>query len=950
MSELMSGTMLLSATTVLHPTTGEVVVCTSGSVLVFAQSSDGRRLPLTTLAPGQCAIGCAPTNAGDRLLISGLPGTEVSTRLLTDIVAEGDLTSIEHWISTLGTVSRKDQWADKVVAPDDGESLRLAPGERVVFSTDVVSRADHGIQGWLTVTSGSARWCGWKEATVGVLNVPLPMTRDVWLTAGLRCRVNTAAAPEGAAEWAQALDLVGALAMQSVIAFSTREAIERATRLTDAESRSLLQVQEGIDLLSGSMSGAAAPKRGNTDDDSLILAAAFDALRATGIAVTDAARERAQSEVTLGRDAMIAAAESCMARARTVDLAHGWWNVDGPAMVGQLKSGETVRLIRQGSRWVISDPSTPDVLTPITEQAAATLHPKATEFIPILAAPPRGLGSLRQLALLGSRSDVAMIAAMTCLIAAIAFAVPFVFGQLSASLTTMTSGTLLWGLATLILVIAASIAFRAVRGLALLRVRVKATTISAGAIWDRMMRLRATWHDNYNLGERTTQATAVNSAALAIPDITISTLLDSVAVLGALAAVATTGMPMLVAVTLLMALQIGVSWWLVRVGAKRSATRIAASAASSSRLMEILGAVNRLRVSGAEGRAYRRWAQRQAVLTKADLGLRRLGTVQMVLIAAWPLVGLIVIVAVSTATHATYGQFVTAETAAALASASIAAATVAGLAAMNSRAILDVLKPVLEEIPEGFGTGINPGILKGELSVRDVVFRYELGGPAVLDGVSFHVSPGEQIAIVGPSGCGKTTLMRILLGLEEPESGVISADGKDLASLDRPSLRRQIGCVLQSSALLPGPLKLNVDMGRQFDTEEIWRALDAAAVGEDIRALAMGLDTPINDESGTLSGGQRQRVLIARALAGDPKMLILDEATSALDNVTQKAVVDSIERLRLTRIVVAHRLSTIRNADRIIVLVSGKVVQEGTFEELMSAPGHFRELALRQMT
>jgi ATP-binding cassette subfamily C protein len=126
--------------------------------------------------------------------------------------------------------------------------------------------------------------------------------------------------------------------------------------------------------------------------------------------------------------------------------------------------------------------------------------------------------------------------------------------------------------------------------------------------------------------------------------------------------------------------------------------------------------------------------------------------------------------------------------------------------------------------------------------------------------------------------------------------------------------------------------------------------LDAAAVGDDVRALGMGLDTPVNDSGGTLSGGQRQRVLIARALAGDPKMLILDEATSALDNVTQSAVVESIERLRLTRIVVAHRLSTIRNADRIIVLVAGKVAQEGTFDELMAVPGHFRDLALRQMT
>ena len=939
----------LSATTVLHPNGGEVVECTAGSMFVFAQGSDGRRLPMLTLSPGQCAVGSSPTDGGDRILITGLPGTEVRRRSVDDVLEAGNSQLLEEWVSSLGSVALRGRWADKVVAATDGESLHLAPGERVVFSTEVVAKNDRRVHGWLNVTSGAAQWCGWKEASLGVLDGPVPMTRGVWVTAGLRCRVGVVAEPQSAEEWTRALDVVGRLTIASAVAFSGQEADARSSRLATAEARSMLEEQQGVDLLCGTMSGSVRRATGNVSSDSLMLLAAFNTVLAGGVSVNDAAREQAQNEVDLGRDPMTAVAESCMARARTVDLGSGWWRVDGPPMVGELTSGGPVELKRLGRRWVMIDPANPGEQTPVTEDNAQLLRHKATEFIPVLPAQPRGLRNLRDLALVGSRSDLVMIGAMTAVIAALAFAVPFVFGQLSATLTTITAASLFWGLATLALVIVAGIAFRWVRGLALLRVRVKSTTISSGAMWDRMMRLKATWHDSYPLGDRVTQATAINTAAEALPDIMIVTLLDSVAVLGGLAAVATTGLPLLAGVTIVIAAQVCVSWWLVRVGARRSAKRIAASAASSGRLMEILGAVNRLRVSGAEGRAYKRWAQRQAALTEADLGLRRLGTVQMVLIAAWPLVGLVVIVAVSAATHATYGQFVTAQTAAALASASVAAATVAGLAATNSRAILDVLGPVLEAVPEGFGSGVNPGILKGELSVNDVVFRYEPGGPAVLDGVSFHVSPGEHVAIVGPSGCGKTTLMRILIGLEDPESGFISTDGKDLATLDRPSLRRQIGCVLQSSTLLPGPLKLNVDMGRQLSTTEIWRALDAAAVGDDVRALGMGLDTPANDSGGSLSGGQRQRVLIARALAGEPKMLILDEATSALDNVTQSMVVASIEQLRLTRIVVAHRLSTIRNADRIIVLAGGKVVQEGTFEELMAIPGDFRELALRQM-
>jgi ABC-type bacteriocin/lantibiotic exporter with double-glycine peptidase domain len=210
------------------------------------------------------------------------------------------------------------------------------------------------------------------------------------------------------------------------------------------------------------------------------------------------------------------------------------------------------------------------------------------------------------------------------------------------------------------------------------------------------------------------------------------------------------------------------------------------------------------------------------------------------------------------------------------------------------------------------------------------------------------VSAGEHVAIVGSSGCGKTTLLRMLLGLEDPESGVLTIDGQDLAVLDRPSFRRQVGCVLQSSALLPGSIRYNVDMGRSLTDTDIWRALEWASVASEVHTMGMGLDTLVVDGSGAVSGGQRQRILLARALAGNPRMLILDEATSAQDNVTQESINHHMENLHITRIVIAHRLSTIESADRILVVDAGKVVQQGTFEELSAQPGHFADLVRRQ--
>ncbi len=940
---------ILSATRVLYPESGQVVECITGSVLVFAVQENGIRLPLGTLTQGLIAAGCPPTAAGHRLLLTGLPGTEIRMRQVSDVIRDVDHSHLNTWFTLLGNIALDGRWVDQVVAPDPSEPLRLTPGERVSVLSEETSATDHTIHGWLRVTAGTALWCDFDDVHVNDVDGDIAVTRGVWLAAGLRCRIGVGTRPTTPDAWQASLDLAGRLAVESAVALAKAETLDRASRLAGAEGRSLHQVQEGVDILTGAITGPRRRKVDQADSTSAALVAAFQIVRASGLSVDDQVQERVEAEVALGRDPMVAVAEACRARARSVDLASGWWHLDGPPMVAWFDTGSAVALTRHGGSWIISDPAAPDSKLHVNEEVAATLRHKATEFIPILAPAPQGLGQLMRLSVASARSDITVVGLTTIIVGVIAFMIPYVLGELAGSLGTLTNTALLWGLVALLLVVGSSALFQVVRGLAMLRIRVKMVTVASGAVWDRIMRLKPSWHDEYSLGERMTQAVAINTAQEAVPDLLVTVLLDSVYLIGSLAAVATTTMPLLFALTFLIVLQVGVSYWLVRVGAKLSAARIAASAASSGRLMEILGAVNRLRVSGAEGRAFRRWAQVQAHLTQADMTMRRISTVQLVLIAAWPIFGLVVIVLVSSASGASFGDFVTAQTAASLASGAIAAATLAGTSLVNASAIVDVLAPVLDAVPEGSGDGINPGILHGDLSVQDIVFRYEPGGAAVLDGVSFRIRPGEHVAIVGPSGCGKTTLMRVLLGLDKPESGVIAVDGKDLTSLDRPSVRRQIGCVLQSATLLPGEIRYNVAMGRRFTDSQIWKALDSAAVEKDIRAMALGLDTPVVEGGGTLSGGQRQRILIARALAGEPRLLILDEATSALDNTTQAAVVESIEKLRLTRIVVAHRLSTIRNADRIIVLAAGKVVQEGTFDELVAAPGHFRDLALRQM-
>lgn len=948
MTDISPDVVSVSGSDVLSPSKGDVLVAVSGQVQVFATEPDGRRVPLTSLNPGEALVGCDPTPEGFRMLVCGSPGTRVALRRLDEFLGSDGVAPVHTWVSTIGQSALHGRWVDRVVAPGEG-SLTLAPGEYVTTSAEAVASTDQSIQGWLRVTSGVATYCGWGGATVGVFDPPVPITRGVWLTAGLRCRISAAPQPSGAAEWLEALNAVGRLALQSAVSIQRATDESRQARLRLVEARSRRDSQEGLDLLAGAVIGPIVHPAEPADRASSALSAAFIAARAGGLVVHDEARSRAAQDVELGRDPVTAVAEAATARAREVDLAPTWFEVEGPPLVAELRRGGFVALMWHGKSWVAIDPADPTAHVAVDAEYASTLRAKATELVPILPATPTTQADLLRLSLATSRRELVVIGILTLLIAALSFVTPLVFGTIAGSFGDISQRSLLVSLGALLLFLLAGTAWRLMRSLAMLRTRVRSTAIASGAVWDRMMRLRSTWHDGHTIGERMTQSTAVNLAAEGVPDAALLALLDTVAVAGSLAAVATTTPALTLTVAALMAFELLVMYWLVRRGARLTYARVTASAAANGRLMETLRAVNRLKVSGAQGRAFRRWAELHARLTSADLALRRLMTVQTILIGVWPLLGLIAIVAVTSASGASFGQFVTAQTAVGLASVTIAAAALSGSALLNSRAIIDKVQPVLEAVPEGFGDGVNPGILSGGMTVNDVVFRYIPGGPPVLDGVSLRIAPGEHVAIVGPSGCGKTTLMRILLGLEEPESGVIAVDGKDMASLDRPSVRRQIGCVLQSSTLLPGPIRENVSMGRGLVSSEIWEALEAASVADDVRAMGMGLDTPVVDGGGSVSGGQRQRILIARALAGSPRMLILDEATSALDNVTQAVVIEFLENLRLTRIVVAHRLSTIRTADRIIVMAGGKVAQEGTFDELMATPGHFRELAERQM-
>lgn len=261
---------------------------------------------------------------------------------------------------------------------------------------------------------------------------------------------------------------------------------------------------------------------------------------------------------------------------------------------------------------------------------------------------------------------------------------------------------------------------------------------------------------------------------------------------------------------------------------------------------------------------------------------------------------------------------------------------------------IENFRPILKEIPESIGDKPDAGVLSGAIEVSNLTFGY-LEDREVLHDINFKISAGENVAIVGRSGCGKSTLVRLLLGFEKPKKGAIYYDGQDLAELNMPSVRTQLGVVLQNGQLMQGDIFTNIIGTNALTQDDAWQAAQAAGIAEDIMMMPMGMQTVISEGSSNISGGQRQRILIARALVTKPSILIFDEATSALDNRTQAIVTKSLDNLKATRIVVAHRLSTIRNCDRIIVMDSGRIVETGGFNELVAKGGIFANLVKRQM-
>lgn len=359
--------------------------------------------------------------------------------------------------------------------------------------------------------------------------------------------------------------------------------------------------------------------------------------------------------------------------------------------------------------------------------------------------------------------------------------------------------------------------------------------------------------------------------------------------------------------------------------------------------------VQKIKLAGAEKRMFSRWLDLYAQETRLNYGRPVFLRLNGVINTAITLAGTIALYFFAVESGVSMAEFNAFNASYAMISGAFlslagVATTIAGI-----KPVIEEVKPIMDAQPEiSEGRRIVTKV-SGNIELSNVSFRYAENMPNVIDNLSLQIKSGQYVAIVGATGCGKSTLVRLILGFEKPQKGSIYFDRQDIERLDLKSLRSRIGVVMQNGKLFYGDIFSNITISAPWLTlDDAWAAAETAGIADDIRAMPMGMHTIVSEGQGGFSGGQKQRLMIARAIAPKPKILIFDEATSALDNITQKKVSDALDGLKCTRIVIAHRLSTIRQCDRILVLDKGKIIEDGTYDELIDDNGYFAELVERQ--
>ncbi|MGO5443733.1 NHLP bacteriocin export ABC transporter permease/ATPase subunit [Faecalimonas sp. LCP19S3_D12] len=636
---------------------------------------------------------------------------------------------------------------------------------------------------------------------------------------------------------------------------------------------------------------------------------------------------------------------------RTVKLSGDWYQDAIGAMLGTKKDGSIIALLPGGMHGYYYREYSTGKIKKINRKNAEEIDEEAVCFYqPFSLTKLKIPDLLRYLFRQLHTKDYMMILAATGVLTALGLVTPKISHYLYGKVLVYGSRPLLMAVVlTLFCVTLAGSFITVIKGILNTNISTKMNLAVESAVMMRVLSLPVDFFKRFSSGELANRIGYMNRLCSMIFDAVFSTGLTAVFSLVYIGQVLKFA-PTLVVPSIVITLVTICFLLLTSVVQMRITERQMNEAGKESGMVyALINGVAKIKNAGAEKRAFAKWSRQYVnaaeYLYKPPMFLKLNGTI----ITAISLVGTIVIYYTAIHSGITMADYMAFNSAYGMVSGAFA--SLAGIVITVSRIqpILKMVTPILETEPEIDTKRQVVTRLRGSIELNNVSFRYQKTMPNVLDNLSLKIRPGQYVAIVGKTGCGKSTLIRILLGFEKPQKGAVYYDGKDINSMDVKSLRQKIGVVMQNGKLFQGDIYSNITISApQLTLEQAWEAAEMAGMADDIRQMPMGMHTIISEGHGGISGGQRQRLLIARAIAPKPRILMFDEATSALDNITQKQVSESLERLKCTRIVIAHRLSTIRHCDRIVVLDEGKIVEDGTYEELLEKKGHFAELVERQ--
>jgi NHLM bacteriocin system ABC transporter ATP-binding protein len=858
---------------------------------------------------------------------------------LTDILA----TLLDTWIGHLSQSISRD------INPPTNQLIDISDETKVEANLKI--RSKKGIV-WVEFITGNALFLGMKEIMESEIIQKFPVSQDSWLYSLEVSTIRTFKTSDICLEkdFFENLENFYEVIFYCDFFNSRLYAVDEFNRLKEKTVHDSRIYSSALIKIASVINENLRKSYIDTVQDSLLTACRLVA-GSSKISITAPKRPKSEDAPPLTLNDIL---RSSRFRDRKVKLEGKWWEKDNGPLLAFKKEGDfPVALIpKSPSRYEYISPGE-NIRQVLTAKEAFGLATEAHQFYrPFPDIPLNGFNLMR-FSLKGSMRDILIIFLAGLIGGALTILVPLITGNIFDVVIPQSDYRQLYVYSLVIFFSIIAIAFfQLIRSFSMIRIETKIDFALQSAIWDRLLNLPVPFFRKYQAGELAAKANSIMLLRKILSETVVYSLLGAVFMLFNFFVMFYYDLSLSLYISVFLLIFLLSVFFIGKKIQSRQKSIIELQNNIFGMLIQFLSSISKIRIAGAEAHAFLQWAGKFSKNKRETYEVRKLFMIITLMSTVLPLIIILFVfgmISWQIPNTLSTGQFMAFFAALTLTVVAVLQLGMAMVSFLMVIPLFDSVRPILEAARENNAIKPEAHNLSGEIEVSNVSFRYQPDGPLVLKNVSLQISPGEFIAVVGASGSGKSTLLRLLLGFEVPESGSVYYDRQNLSSFDPTSLRRQAGTVLQQSQLIPGNIASNIIGMTNATYEDAWEAARNVGLEEDINQMPMGMLTVVTGGLSTISGGQRERIMIARAIVNKPRILFFDEATSALDNKTQQKVSKSLEKLQATRVVIAHRLTTIMNADRIYLMENGKIEETGTYQELINKAGKFADLVKRQM-